>query len=431
MSSFIKDLISVGLSRFGVIAFGLARTIITARYLGPEGNGVIAALIVFPNLFMTFGSLGIRQSTTYYIGKAEFSEDAIKRSIAQIWSFTTVLSVILSFVLIRYFSNSGDNLLLVFLAIVPIPFTLFNTYNSGIFLGKNQISAFNKINWLPFAISFIATVLLVVLLGLGVPGALIAVATGAFFMFFILLFKNDFIKSFTFSFDWKIIKSLLSLGIVYAISLLVINLNYKVDVIILDKLSNTYELGIYTKGAELTEYLWQIPMLLSTIVFARSAIAKDNIVFSRKVAQLLRVSVLIVGCGAFFLVAISEQLILLMYGEAFFGSILVLQWLLPGVFLLTIFKVLNMDLAGKGKPWVSLKAMSPAIVINVVLNLLLVEEYGAKGAAFASTISYSFAAILFLYFYSKETGLPIKEILNYSKRDFDEIINPVKKIMSK
>src|SRR5690606_27697290 len=95
------------------------------------------------------------------------------------------------------------------------------------------------------------------------------------------------------------------------------------------------------------------------------------------------------------------------------------QVLLPGVLLLTIFKVLNMDLAGKGKPWVSMKAMIPALIINTILNVLWIPEHGSIGAATSSTISYSIAAILFLYFYSKETKIPIFSILKYSKSDID------------
>lgn len=81
---------------------------------------------------------------------------------------------------------------------------------------------------------------------------------------------------------------MLRLGFIYAIALLVINLNYKIDIILLDNFSVPFEVGIYTKGSVLTEYLWQIPMLLSTIIFARSAISSNDISFSLKVAQLLK-----------------------------------------------------------------------------------------------------------------------------------------------
>src|SRR5690554_6089823 len=428
MSSFISDVFRVGISNFLIIAFGLTTSIITARYIGPEGNGIIAALLVYPSLFMSFGSLGIRQSTTYFLGKNIFSEEQIKTAITQIWMITTVFSIVSSFILIRYFSNSGENIALVILALLPIPFSLFNTYNSGIFLGRNDIKTFNKINWIPSLIALLGTVLFVVLLQWDVKGAMVASVGGPLFMFFVLLFKNKFLDFFSFRYDWNIIKQMLSLGIVYATALFVINLNYRVDVILLDKLSNAYELGIYSKGAGITQYLWQIPMLLSTVVFARSAVSKNDKAFSLKVAQLLRVSFVIIGVVSVGLLLFSELIIVGMYGENFRESISVLNYLLPGVLILTIFKVMNMDLAGKGKPWVSMKAMIPALVINVVINIILIPDMGADGAAISSTVSYGVAGMLFLFFYSKAVNVPVKDILKYKRTDFDPILNVLKKL---
>ena len=411
-----------------MIVFGLTTSIIVARVLGPENNGVIAALLVYPSLFMSFGSLGIRQSTTYFLGKGIFSENQIKTAITQIWLITAVLSIAVCFVLMRYFSKSGENIWLVVLALLPIPFTLFNTYNSGVFLGKNQISTFNKINWLPTLVILIITTILVLWLSFGISGYLIALIGGPIFISVILLFKNKFIQAFSFNYNWRIINQMLSLGLVYALALIIINLNYRVDVILLDNLSTSFETGIYSKGVSVTEYLWQIPMLLSTVVFARSAVSKDDKAFSIRVAQLLRLSFLTIGIAALILFLLSEFIIVLMYGEAFSGSIMVLNTLLPGVLLLTIFKVINMDLSGKGKPWVSLKAMIPALFINVVLNIIFIPNHGAAGAALASTISYSLAAILFIFFYSKETKIPVIDIISYKASDFQPIVQLLNKL---
>ena len=168
-------------------------------------------------------------------------------------------------------------------------------------------------------------------------------------------------------------------------------------------------------------------MLFSTIVFSRSAISKDDKTFSLKVAQLLRVSFIVIAIVSLLLLLFSESIILMMYGEKFKGSTTVLKYLLPGVVLLTIFKVMNMDLAGKGKPWISMKAMLPALVINVLLNVILIPTLGAKGAAISSTVSYTIAGILFLYFYSKASGLTIKVIVGYRRQDFYPIIDVIKK----
>lgn len=427
--SFLSDLIRVGTSNVFSIIIGLAISIVTARYLGPEKNGLITGLTIYPSLFMSVGSLGIRQSTTFFLGKGIYSEEKIKTAITQIWMFTSIVSVIICFFLMYYFSRSGQNLLLVLLALIPIPFSLFNTYNSGIFLGKNEIAAFNKINWLPSFIILLISCLFLIILKMGVEGYMLALISGPILMFILLLFKNKFIQSFSLSFDFKIIKSMLALGMVYAISLLVITLNYKVDVIILDKLSTPYQLGIYSKGAGVTQYLWQIPMVMSTIVFARSSVSKNGIEFSHKVAQLLRLSLLAIGGISIFLFIFSNFIITTMYGQEFYGSIAVLKILLPGVVILTLFKVMNMDLAGKGKPWISMKAMVPGLIINIISNIILIPKYGANGASYSSTLSYGIAGLLFLYFYSIETKISIKEIISYKKTDFDPILKAVNKVI--
>lgn len=431
MSSFLKDFFRVGFSNGLIILFGIGNAIITARFLGPEKNGIIAALLVYPGLFMSVGSLGIRQSTTYFLGKNIYSEGEIKTAIAQIWMFTTLVSLAVCFFLMRLFSNSGENLIWVLLALVPLPFTLFNTYNSGIFLGKNDIQTFNKINWIPSLLSFIGLFIFVISLRIGISGVLIASIVGPLFMTVVLLFKNQFIKYFSRKINWTIVKSMLSLGLVYALALFIINLNYRIDIIILDKLSTPFEMGIYSKGATITQYLWQIPAILSTIVFARSAVSKDDKQFSLKVAQLLRLSFVFVGIVSIVLIFLAPLIIIAMYGAAFSKSINVLQILLPGVLILTIFKVMNMDLAGKGKPWVSMKAMIPALILNVGLNLMLIPKYGAKGASISSTLSYSLAGVLFLLLYSKETSISVKTMLTYKKSDFAPILNLYQKMKAK
>lgn len=431
MSKFLKDLMSVALSKAGVIGFGLGKAVILSRWLGPEQTGTITALSVFPMLFMSIGSLGVRQSTTYLLGRNLYDEDTIKRSLVHIWFLSTVFSMVLCYILIRNFSHSGQNTWLVLLAIAPIPFNLFNTYNSGIFLGKNNIKTFNRINWLPSFVILLLTALLVIAFKYGITGGMVAAIAGPLVMSGILLFKNKFIRSFSLSMHGQSIKSLLSLGIVYAFSLLVINLNYRICIFLMDNLSTPHELGIYSRGAQLMEYLWEIPMLLSTIVFSGSATAKDDRVFSEKVITLLRISVLIVAGMSVVLFVFSKYIILFLFGEAFEASSRVQQILLPGVVLLTIFKVLNMDLAGKGKPWVAIKAMIPSLIVNVVLNVLWIPTYGANGSAMAATISYSVSAVLFLFFYARAVDMPIRQIITFRKADYRMLTNQFSKLTKK
>jgi O-antigen/teichoic acid export membrane protein len=254
-------------------------------------------------------------------------------------------------------------------------------------------------------------------LGANIKGALLAILLGNLAITIILIFKDNFFRFFSFNFNVKLIKEMLSLGIIYAISLLIISLNYKLDIILLDKLSNNYQIGIYSKGASLMEYLWQIPMLLSTIIFSRSANSKDGKNFSYKVASLLRISFVLVGIASVFLFVLAPYIIVLLFGKGFLESVTPLRLMLPGVLLMTIVKVLYVDLAGKGNLWGAIKSMSIGLVINVVLNVILIPDYGANGAAFSSAVSYSIASILFLIDYSKAVAIPIAAILKFNTED--------------
>jgi O-antigen/teichoic acid export membrane protein len=430
-SSFIKDLFSVMTSRIMVIVFGLITSVVTARYLGPEGNGIIAALTVYPSLFMTIGSLGIRQSTTYFVGQNKFELNEIYGSILSICLFTSCVCVVSSFWLIHTFTNVEYTLILLLLTIFPIPFSLFNTYSSGIFLGQQKIKEFNKIDWLPSLIVLAMTLLLVVGFGLGISGAMVASFSGVAILSFFVFAKMKKMIPVKLSFNFKLIKSMLSLGITYAIALLIINLNYKADLVLLGNLSDSFEIGIYTKGAAIIQYLWQIPMLLSTLIFSRSAGAKDAYKFSLKACSLLRFSGMFLLLISVLLYFFSEYIILFLYGNQFEKSTSVLKILMPGVVLLTIFKVLNMDLAGKGKPWVAIKAMGPAVIINIILNYFWIPLYGSIGAAYASTISYSVAAIIFLFVYSNETKVPVYSIFRFASEDKTLVLNFIGKFKTK
>lgn len=414
---FVKDLISVFNSRAAVIIFGLGTSIVQARFLGPDGNGVIAALLVYPSLFMSIGSLGIRQSTTYYVGQNKNSVEEIYGAALSIWLLTSIISFTICFFLIHFMTKESYPLPQVLLVLLAIPFSLYNTYSSGIFLGKQNIREFNRINWLPAFINFLFTFLLVGPIPLGVTGSLIGSFLSVFIMSFFVFNKMRKQMTFRITFNWELIGGMLKLGMVYAASLLVINLNYKADVILLERLSTKSELGIYSKGVSIIQYLWEVPMLLSTLIFSRSAGAKDPKLFSQQVCRLLRFAGLIILIASIVLFFLSPIVIRLMYGSRFEGSIMVLKLLMPGILLLTIFKVLNMDMAGKGKPWLSMTAMIPAVIINIILNILWIPKYGANGSAFASTVSYSVAAVLFVFIYSSKAGIPLRDIFRFTRED--------------
>ena len=416
--SFVKDIFSVFKSRFAVILFNLIKVSIVARVLGPELNGQLAIILTYPTLFIVIGSMGIRKSSAFMIAKSPNLKPAIYKSIIQFWILTATFCVTISIILLHNFTKIELNNNVLILAVIPIVFSLLNNYISGIYLGENQIKEFNKINWLPAFLNLTFVILFLLFFDYTVKGVLLSILISELLVSLLLIHKLKIFKYFSFKIEKQLILKMLSLGITFALALFTLNLNYRLDIIMMDYLSNNYETGLYSKASVLTQYLWQFPGLLGTIIFARGAATKDKLKFSIKCCRLLRISIVVVLLAALSLVVFGKWIINLLFGVDFASAIYVIYYILPGVILFTIFKVLNNDVSSRGKPLFIIPSMIFGIVINVISNYFLIPIYGGVGAAISSSISYSLAALIFTINYSKLTTIPLKEIFGYQKNDF-------------
>lgn len=420
-SKFIQDSVSVLGNRVFIIIIAFATSILLARYLGPEGKGLMTALLVYPTLLVSLAELGIRQSATYLIGRKEYSEQDI---ISQVLLFLVTSSIIMIFVVAYLFTvldNPNFTFFMILMAIFYIPVKLTISYSQGIFLGRKEISKFNTTSRLQPMIDLALIVLFVVIFNLSIVGAVLATFAASLVVALYAFRELARISPIRLHFNWVISKKLISMGIVYAVALFVLNLNYKIDIVLLERLTIASEIGQYSVGVGIVELIWLLPATLGIVIFSHSSSAKDPVGFSKGMIQLFRVTFIFSMICGLLLFFVSEYIIPLAYGEAFAPSVEVLRILLPGIILMTAFKVLNMDLAGKGKPQVSLIAFMPAVIINIVLNILWIPLYGANGAALASTISYSLGSLIFLALYSRILQIPMLEIIRFRASDFDFI----------
>ena len=420
-NSFVREALSVMGSKVFIIATGFVSTIILSRQLGPDGKGILTSLLIFPTLFVSLAEMGIRQATIHHIGKEKYSPENITSVVLFLLLFSSTFGVIFCGVIYRFLNNQTFTIPMILLALLFIPLSLISSYSRGILLGKEKINLFNRISCIPVLIRLFLVIVLVWLANTYILGAIIAnlIAASVTALYALwLIYKHASLKI---KFIPKIAKEMLSIGVIYAIALFVINLNYKIDIVLLERLSSAAEIGQYTTGVTVTELIWQLPTALGVVLFSRSANAKDSQAFTWKVAKLLRVTILISIAAAIALSLAAPILIPTVYGEQFFPSARVLQILMPGVVTFTIFKVLNMDLAGKGRPEISLAVFSPAVLVNIALNLTWIPKYGANGAALASTISYSLSAIAFLFVYAHVVKIRVTSLLKFQVSDWDFI----------
>jgi O-antigen/teichoic acid export membrane protein len=109
----------------------------------------------------------------------------------------------------------------------------------------------------------------------------------------------------------------------------------------------------------------------------------------------------------------------LLFGEKFIPSISVVQLMLPGIIMFVIVRILSGRFAGAGHPKLLISLFVPTLLVNIILNLFWIPEYGSLGAAMATNVSYSLGAIGILILFSVKMKIPFQELILYRRSDFD------------
>ncbi len=420
--TYLRDILSILGSNLTVTVCNLSIGVILTRLLGAAGFGLYSAIIVVPIMVIGFTQLGIRRSAIYHIGNKLLPEDSIVSALFLLLLWTSALSILICG-FVYFFSDSQPfDPLIIVLVLLTIPLLLTNVFAGGIFLGKEDIKTASILNAGPTILTLLMTILFVWVLKMSVLGAFTAIALANLVMFFITY--RIIIVQFRYKLTWKyhegIMKSMIKLGIVNAIAIFIMQLNYRLDILMLKKLSTLEEVGFYSLAMQIAEQLWHIPYAIESIVLSRSAntdTSKDLAVH-RTVASIFRVSLLIGLLSGLVIFFVTPYIVPLVFGQEFVKSVVMIQVVLPGILVLVGFRILNSRLTGMGKPQIAIYTFMPALVINFILNLFLIPRYGGVGAAWSTNVSYAAGSFIFVIIYSRMVKMPLGEIFRFRKSDF-------------
>ncbi len=418
--SFFQDIMSILSSNLMVTFCNLAVGVLLSRMLGAAGFGMYSSIIVVPVMVIGFTQLGIRRSTIYHIGNKLLPEDNIVSALFILLLYTSSLSIIICGFVYFFAETKPYDPLIIVLVLLTIPLLLTNLFAGGVFLGKDEIKRASLMNVGPTLLTLLFTLLFVLVLKMNILGAFLGIFLANVIMFF-FTYRIIFLE-YRYNITWKyhepIMKSMIKLGLVNAIAIFVMQLNYRLDILMLKKLSTLEEVGYYSLAMQIAEQLWHIPFAIEAIVLSRSASSQDDMLMHKTVASIFRVSLLIGLASGVLIFFAAPTLIPLIFGKDFTHSVAMIQLVLPGILLLVGFRILNSRLTGMGKPQIAIYTFVPALVINFVLNLFLIPRYGGIGAAWSTNVSYAVGSAIFVLLYSRFVNMRVTEIFTYRRSDF-------------
>lgn len=420
-ASLLGDIVRVLTGNMVAMAAVLILNIILSRSLGPGGYGVFNGLLVVAMISGALVQMGIHRSAVVHLGRKDYPTGAVLGSVATLWLIASIMAIIASIVTYCILQNNAYSIAMILLVITGIPFAIGVIYLSGCYLGLDRVKQANRIYYTAPLINVVLTLLLVVWLRLEVIGALIATLISSITVFSITIYglRKEFY--FNFSFDRGLLTSLVKLGLVYAFTFILLQLNYKVDILFLQKMVTSEEVGFYTLAVSVSEQLWLLPYAAGLVLMSRTANSSSTEAAVKPVGSLLRWGFLLSVIGSIAIVYLAPILVPMIFGKDFSGSIEVVKAIIPGIVAFVVFRILESNLAGLGKPWLAVYALLPSLLINVGLNLLLIPKFGILGSAWATNVSYIVATIIYLIIYVKFTKISFGHLLIPKRSDLNEL----------
>ena len=187
--------------------------------------------------------------------------------------------------------------------------------------------------------------------------------------------------------------SILSM-IVYAAPMFLSNLgaavSVELDVLMLGRLTSDAEVGLFAPAKEISARMMHGGVLLamSTLqVFARTK-EEDLPSLRPLLNRLLCIAVAFYSVGCVAILLFAGKIMPLIFGAEFAGSGMPMQLLVPFVFYMSVSRVYTGILDYRGQAWIRVGYLALSVLLNVVLNLVLIPNFGAAGAATATSLAY-------------------------------------------
>lgn len=386
------------------MSINLAIGIWLARYLGPSDFGTYNYVLSLVSLFGPISALGLNGIVTRDIVRNPQKDKEILGSaftLRLVASFISMAVVVGSYWLLR----SEDNLVKVLILILSVG-NLFSALHIIDFWFQSKLLS-KYVVLSRTATLLISSVAKVFLIAIKAPLITFVVVSATEI---ILLGINLAIAYHTRGgkiLEWRLnfsrAKTLLSQSWPLILSGFGAIINLKIDQIMLGELSTPATVGVYAVAVRLSEVWYFVPEAIASSIFPSLLKSKEQgikIYKSRqqKLYDLLACCAMVIAIPTTF---IGTPLLISLYGEAYRESGLILSIHIWASIFIFMRSALSKWLIAEDLFIFSFVTHSLGAIVNIILNLFLIPNYGGIGAATATVISYATSSYLALFVHKR------------------------------
>ena len=386
-----------GGARIYWLAVAFVSTSITARLLGPEGRGVVAAASGWVALFASFAGLSMAQVILFIATGREESEWLPK-------TLGTVLAIIATMTLVGWavafaganvqggvmFRHLSGPVLITAFAVLPL--MMWNESALSFFVATGLIDRLNLWQVVAATSSLAAVVLFVTALRWGVLGALLAMAVYQMIVGAATLITIER-RSGRPEVDRGMLRTLIAGGMKLHLSTIASFAIVQANVLLVNALRPAVETGLYQLAVQLISAIQMFPFAVN--VATTNAVTRDgpDVAWPRQkqlLVQSCAVSAAITAAGFF----LAPVVIRIVGGPRFMPAVPMLRILLVSLVAMNFSAVMSSQWIARGM-FLRLTAISAVTaLISAVLNWLLIPRYGAIGSAWVTVGVYGSGMIV-------------------------------------
>lgn len=387
-------------TRFG---FGLIVSVWVARYMGPEQFGqwnyiiaIVTLLGIIP--YWGLGNIVIKELTTNPDNQTKTLESAffIKFSLGLI-----VSGIIWTY---SYYSND-DNTIVRMIAITSLIY-IFQAFDVIDFYFQSKVESKHSVVARTVAY-FVSGALKIALIYLQLDFFWFAITFLIEYIIIAIILVYVYHKSRIPKFYYRLNKTIVWSQIVSGFPLILASFAHwiyvKLDQLMIKEMLDYESLGYYSASIRITEALYAIPVVIIGSIFPKmvSLYTKEHYSYRLFIIKTLRYLLIALVLISSILSLSSSNFIPLLFGSVYNPTIDLFKihlWVLIPVCLGNLSARMYII---EGLNIYQLYSTFSAMLVNIVFNFLLIPQFGTKGAAIATFITYVFVGFLFNGFFPK------------------------------
>jgi O-antigen/teichoic acid export membrane protein len=388
------------------IVAGLFVGIWVARYLGPEQFGLFSYVLAFAGLFGGLAKLGL---DGVVVRELVCQPDRRESYLATAFWLKLLGALLVVGLIISALAVSNNDHATSLLVIIVSMGLFFQSFEVVEFHFQSQVQA--KVVSICKVFQLFLSSVIKILLILSNADLIYFVVVSAFDMFslavsYIIAYRVREKSWFSTGIDYEIAKDLLKSSWPLMFSTLVVMIYLRIDQIMIKEILGEYELGIYSAASKISEAWYFLPTIISTALFpAVLNVKNDKLEYGRRFLRIFRFVFLISIFISSILYFMSEELIILLYGDDFIESARILSLHALGMVFAFSGIVSSKWFISENLQIYTLKRTAIGALVNIALNLIMIPRMGVEGAVYATLISQVLASYLINVTSEKTRGL--------------------------